>query len=329
MLESSSEDEQIELRKYLDVETYYQDIAQIYINNPFFHLTPEELGVFLKSPNASPLRKLIVAREAAARSEAARYAVFCMPKSGSSFVKSALQHALEVPFVSLTSFTNPRISAHFGMNSREQEIDELGLTKSILCSPNGFVSQHHTRYSMYLALQMKFFGITPIVTIRNVLDCIVSFDEMMMTWRRETPDESWITDAQFPLPLGYQTLDPEVRYGILARSFGIWLIGFFLSWKRCARQAVIDPLVIRFEDDILDHPRLIETLRSGLSLSESQHERLAGYVDNPDRVRSRFNVGVTGRGRERLPERVKTMLLDFANAFAEEISPDEIRYLVT
>lgn len=328
MLKSPNVDEQIELRKYLDRASYYQDIGQVYLNNPFFRLTQDELDIFLKAPNASPLRQLIVAREAAAASEAPRYAVFCMPKSGSSFVKSALEFALELPFVTIAGFTNPRLSSYFGMNPREQELDELGIVRAILNSPNGFIAQHHTRCTMYLALQMKFFRIRSIVTLRNVLDSIVSFDEMMLSWRAAAPRAGWIYDAQFALPANYQDLDEAQRYELLGRSFGVWQINFFLSWMRCAREGAIGPLVLRYEDHILHHDVLVDRLDQGLGLTPAQRERLAAFVRNPRKVPSRFNVGVKGRGRDRIPEPTRRALSEYANMFAGEISEEDMRYLV-
>src|SRR5262249_35279753 len=163
---------------------------------------------------------LIAARHQAMRPQARRYVVCSMPKSGSSFLKAALEVALPLPAVSLTSFGNTELSSLFGMNAREQELDELALVKAALLNPHGFVAQHHTRYTPYLSLQMRAYGLTPIVTTRNIPDALVSFDDMMLAWRAEAGPEGWLGDTPFALPRGYADLAPEARIALLARSLG-------------------------------------------------------------------------------------------------------------
>jgi hypothetical protein len=328
VMTAGSPKRQRSLRAMIQGEDYDDHIENAYLMNPFFRLTEEESRTFNEDQDPSAIRRLIAARDAASRATTPKYSVFCMPKSGSSFVRTALQFALNLPVMSLTSFGTPGASSFFGMNSREQEIDELALTKAILKAPDGFISQNHTRYSMYLALQMRTFQITPIITVRNILDCIVSFDDMMMTWRTGQGEHAWLSDAQFALPMDYTELEAARRFEILGRSFGVWLISFFLSWKRCGRQDLISPIMVKYEEDILDRDRFVELITSHIPMSDFQRERLARYAGNPDRKRARLNVGVSGRGRQAIPEHVVEFLLDHVKVFHGEISEDEMRYLI-
>jgi len=320
--------EQLRLREGVEKSPgYYRDLLGAYLQNPFLRPTRDELEAFAKVRPAA-LAQLIAAREAAIRSKAPRYVVFCMPKSGSSFIQSALQHALQVPFVSLTHFVPQGQASYFGMNGREQELDVFAMVRAITTAADGFVAQHHTRYTLFLGLQTKLYGLTPIVTVRNALDALVSFDDMMMAWRGRARDDPWITDVQFALPLNYGELAPEARYRLLAPSFGVWAINFYLSWKRGAGQGIAAPLVLRYEDQVLAPERLIETLRVHASMSEDQAARLEGFVRNPDKTKSRFNVGRRGRGAELVPADVRAFLADYASAFREELSEDDLVYLV-
>lgn len=328
MARTSSVELQLQLRKELPPETYYADIAELYITNPFFPLTDDEFAYFTRTARQGHASSLLISREAARRSTTPRYGVFCMPKSGSSFVTTALQAALQLRKVSLTGVGREQVHSTLGMNSREQEVDEFALVKAILTSPAGFVSQTHTRYSMYLGLQISQFGVRPLVTVRNILDCIVSFDEMMRKERRGRRDDGWLVDAQFALPLDFQDRDDTARYDLLARSFGVWLIAFYLSWKRCARQSYVRPLWVRYEEHVLNTDRLLRLLSQGLNLRPDQFARLHDYLADPDRQRSRFNVGTAGRGRERVPEAAIEFLLSHARLFSAEISEDEVRYLI-
>jgi hypothetical protein len=321
-------EEQVLVRDVLrqEGETYPYRLLTFYLNNPFLRLAEDEVDAIRRIARPEMLGDLVALRDAATRSRAPKYAVFCMPKSGSSFIQSALQHSLQLPFVSLTSFTNPGASSAFGMNGREQELDELAVMKAVLQNPAGFVAQHHTRCTLYLASQMQLFGIRPIVTIRNILDCIVSFDDMMLQWRADQGDVR--LDPQFALPLDYERRPPEARYTLLAHGFGIWLINFYLSWRRGIRQGSADPLLIRYEDDVLEPDRLIEVLSRHLDLDPVQRARLGAFVERPDRERARLNVGRKGRGEALLPEHLKAFLADHVAMFADELTAGEIRYLV-
>jgi hypothetical protein len=175
---------------------------------------------------------------------------------------------------------------------------------------------------------MKLYGIQPIVTVRNILDCIVSFDEMMLAWRKGKGEQAWTADAQFALPSDYPELEPEARYTILAHAFGTWLINFYLSWKRAESQGA-EPLIIRYEDYVLDKDRLIELLAGHLKMAPEQKERLAAYVREPDQRSARLNVGRRGRGAEKVGEPIRLFLGDYARLFRADLTEDEITYLTT
>ena len=320
--------EQMKAREILDreAEDYDQLILNAYFYNPFLRLTEDEVAALLRKVRPDAVGHLIAARAAVTRSPAPKYVIFCMPKSGSSFIKSALQAALQLPFVSLTGVGTPRSNSVFGMNSREQELDELAIIQSATLNPKGFIAQHHTRYSVFLALQMQLFGIVPIVTVRNILDCIVSFDEMML--QSKANSKSWIMDPPFILPIDYAELDDEARCTILAHSYGTWLINFYLSWKRSHCHPFVSPLFIRYEDHLLDRETLIKRLSGNVSMSEEQEQRLRDFVHAPDQTLSRFNVGRSGRGAEKIPEHLQAFLANYAGLFRAELTENEIRYLV-
>jgi hypothetical protein len=310
-------------------EDYVHALRSVYFQNPLFQLTDDEADALRAGIGPdTPLAGLVAARHRAMQPSERRYIVCCMPKSGSSFLKVALEVALELPAVSLTSFGNTWLSSQFGMNPREQELDELAMVKSALLYPQGFVAQHHTRYTTYLGLQMVAYGLTPIVTLRNIPDALVSFDDMMVAWHANAGPEAWTSDTPFPMPQDYAELASETRMRLLARSLGVWLIQFHLSWLRAQRQRLVPALVIRYEEDILDPPRLIARLSETLKLDEGQGARLREFVERPDPDRSRLNVGKAGRGRGRVPDDALVLLRDYAATFADEISSDDLESLL-
>ncbi len=318
-----------ELREALRrAEDYVDALRSIYFQNPLFQLTDEEGQALRAGLGDTPLASLVAARHAAMQPAGRRYIVCCMPKSGSSFLKVALETATQLPPASLTSFGNTWLSSQFGMNPREQELDELALVKTALLHPRGYVAQHHTRYTTYLGLQMVAYGLTPIVTLRNIPDALVSFDDMMVAWRSGPGPKTWTSDTPFALPLDYAELAPGARIALLARSLGVWMIQFHLSWLRGREQNLVAPLVIRYEEDILDPERLTRRLSETLGLDAAETERLLAFAERPDAERSRLNVGKAGRGRERVPDDVRTFLREYAESFAGEIPAADVESLL-
>ncbi len=327
LYQSYSDDEHDQAREILGQDPdLLQHIATAYLRNPFLKLTDSESASLPRKLRPLGIGYLVAARDAATRSTAPRHVVFSMPKSGSSFLSSTLQHALDLPRVSLTTFGGGAVSSIFGMNSREQELDEMAVTKAILLCDAGFVAQHHTRYSQYLALQLDLYGLSPLVAVRNTLDCIVSFDDMIRV--RDDAPNSWLLDSQFALPAGYATLPDATRYTLLTHSLGVWLINFHLSWKRCQRQGLVSPLVVKYEDHVLRTDALVDHVTSHIPMTGEQIDRLRAYADKPDPAQSRFNVGTRGRGDQKLPDHLKQFLLDYARAFEGELTADDIRFLV-
>jgi hypothetical protein len=307
-------------------EDYSVRVFEAYLRNPFLRLTDQESVEAGTKLRPMAIGQMIAVRDAVTRTAAPRYALLGMPKSGSSFLSSALQHTFELPMAMLTSFGAGSVSSLLGMNSREQELDELAVIKSILLSSQGFVAQHHTRYSQYLGLQLKLYGLSPLVSVRNALDCIVSFDDMMTS--RTPESQHWVFDTQFALPTGYAAMSDQARYTILTHSFGVWLINFFLSWKRGAQQAIVAPLFIQYEEHVLNPDALVEHLNDRIPMTSKQIERLRAYANQPDRARSRLNVGARGRGAEKIPEHLQQFLADYASLFEGDLTREEIRYLV-
>jgi hypothetical protein len=79
---------------------------------------------------------------------------------------------------------------------------------------------------------------------------------------------------------------------------------------------------------VLNPEALVERLNSRIPMTGEQLERLRAYADQPDRTRSRLNVGARGRGAQKIPEHLQQFLADYAGLFASEITPEEISYLI-
>jgi hypothetical protein len=156
----------------------------------------------------------------------------------------------------------------------------------------------------------------------------VSFDDMMRQWRGDGGPRHWMLDPQFALPIDYERRSAEERYTLLTHAFGTWLVNFYVSWRRGVLHGLVKPVLIRYEEDVLQPERLIQVLRKNFEFDAAQLARLTAFVDDPDRKRARLNVGRKGRGEELLPEHLKAFLADYVGLFRGELSEDEMRYLV-
>lgn len=298
---------------------YQPLLLKALVDNPFLALPPRDrtnLLDYMESIGAPT--KLVMLRQLSASMDGRRSCVFCMPKSGSSFVQSAIQSATKASFAMLTNYTCGSTS-YFGMNGRMQELDELAIMFSIFGSSGKFVAQHHTRCTPFLASQLKFFKIRPIVTVRNVYDCIMSADDMFIKWRSNS---DWTIDGPFSLPAEFPSLPKGKRIELLSYGFGVWLIDFYLSWKRCERRGFVDPLWITYEQDVVGQRKLSAKLESYLNMDNAECERLRSYIDSPDKARSRLNKGISGRGLE-VPEHAKLFLKDYASNFGSELNDED------
>lgn len=294
--------------------------------NPFLELSRSEIeDLEMRRRFREAERDLILLRQFAARIGGRRIAVFAMPKSGSSFIRTAIRRAANIPFLSLTSLPadGGGTASRLGINGREQEIDELALILQTIRGSGSWVAQHHTRFNRYLGFQLQFYRIRPIVTVRNVCDAIVSADDMLMEARTS---REWSFDPPHALPTNYPELAREERLALLAHDLGTWLIRFMVSWKRAIAAGFADPLILSYERDVLDPASLTARLGDYLSLGDIEREALADYVGHRPGSEARLNKGVSGRGAA-VPEDARAMLQAYAQRFRADLGNDGMRYL--
>ena len=297
------------------------DLVEVLRHNPFFEMDDEDLKRIDASQRAAGGQRrddwmLMRIRQAAAGMSGRRIGIFAMPKSGSSFISTAIAHALQISSLGLMSVAADagQAASFFGINGREQELDELAIVMQTVRGGGSWVAQHHSRFTPYSGQQLRFFGIQPIVTTRNIFDAIVSMDDMIAAERSEG---QWWGDP-YTLPLDYHRREQRDRLAILCREFGRWLINFHLSWIRGRRLGIVDPLVLNYEEDVLAPERLASRIAEHLGMDEAERARLEAYVQAPDRAAGRFNKGVAGRGSI-IAEVDRDLLIDHARLFGDEL----------
>ena len=244
------------------------------------------------------------------RSPATKIAICCMPKSGSTFVLTSLKRlkTLEFDTIYLQSpYMNPDFVQAL---SREHEIDELSLLMSEIRARN-WLSHMHTKWTPYTEKVFAAFGVKPIITYRNIFDCLVSMDDMLMNGEV----------AGFPmvrLPKSYRRWGEGERLTFLCDYVGPWYIDFVVSWAR----AKIPLLRLDYLEDIkgFDRPTA-EKLLSLLPPASATADDLLRAFDLQDagmQKSARLNKGIAGRG-ERIPGSARERLKALTWAYRDEV----------
>ena len=282
-----------------------------------------------ESVNAS-LLKILELRAAAQAAPGTRLCVFSMPKSASSFVQSSIRKAFRMPYVPLIS-TSPNPSA-IGANPRQQELDELAIIFRNIVNKS-YVAQHHTKASPYTCMLLQNYGIVPIVCIRNISDCLVSFLDMIEEWLSVADDDNKIPGFIWDIsggsfPFAWQQLHRAAKLDIIIDRWAKWYLDFFVSWKRAALCNQASPLFISYEHDILNGSKgFVEKMKRFKNLNQIQEDALTASVENLDPVNSRFNKGISGRGAEQLSADQNSRILRLAQPFLNELTEDECQLL--
>lgn len=325
LLEESLDAAKSSIGKRLDLFYFLAKHPWLYLDrvqvDAALHFLSDLRGV---DGNQDLLLNIVEARLRAFAQEGARIAVFSMPKSGSTYLSELLTMVLGVTRVNLDTSAGSNTAA--GCNAREDELDELAIIQSILAH-SSFVAQHHTKATASLLYSLRNYRICPIVMIRNIPDCLVSLDDMMMEWNLAESDAVTRGNIFFNtggrLPYDYCDLSIDRRLQILLESWGRWYLEFYVSWKRAKLSELSDPLIIRYEDHVVQSDALFELLQESLGLEGPPLALLGEHLQ----MRVRFNKGVVGRGMA-LSIDQRRHLLRIADAYGEELSSSEIDYLI-
>ena len=295
----------------------YGMIVKALLENSNLRIRNNDLKKFGFLPSTPPIGNIIHAQEVA-KSKGPNIYVACMPKSGSSFFSNSIKIGLDY-HSALTTTSRIRHPSYFGINPRAQEICELAIIKKILYYDN-IVAQHHTKASPYTANILSAYNFQIIVLTRNLFDLIISADEMLQDYDMTNPAKHSFN----LLPLKFSSMEPQIRYELLAKTLGVWCIEFYLSWQR-QKKIGTKFLEINYDTEIAldnwDKKLLAKKVAKFLKLSPSQTEKLkqAFTTKNFDKERARFNRGKTDQGKK-ISAKTKKFLIDYAEMFRSELN---------
>jgi len=244
------------------------------------------------------------------RNNSLKVAICCMPKSGSTYLVTSLTQIPDMK-LEMIYLQTPYMNVDFiDALSREHEIDELALLMHEIRGRN-WVSQMHVKWTRYTERVFEANGIRPIVTFRNIFDCIVSMDDMLM--KGEVDGFPMIR-----LPQGFKKMADADRLGFLAEYVGPWYIDYVVSWHR----AQIDNLKLYYEKDIIgfntDTAAKILKFIGKDDLAPDVVAKAFELKDEKKKKSSRINKGVAGRG-EKIPLASRERLRSLARPYEKEV----------
>jgi hypothetical protein len=261
-------------------------------------------------------------KKAVQKPAAPRILLACPRKSASTFISAVLVNALgtEDTLLSMSSPTLQNAGA-LGAAMREHELDDLAILRACFL-PNGFVAQQHVRCTHYLASQLELYSIKPILVKRNLLDSLVSFDEMCMEAAKDHQVEQFYFFTH--LPRTYKEMDPDQRMAALIRIYLPWYIAFYATWRKAEALGRVYPLWISYEDDIKGEPaRLAAKLANFIGGPATPEKIEAAIVEKTGRPDLKFNKGVVGRGQA-MSEANRAMVRDYVETFRDGIDFSDI-----
>jgi hypothetical protein len=222
--------------------------------------------------------------------------IFCFPKSGSTFLELASAQALQLRHV-LSPF----------------DADVNGLRfEDIMVHGGGFVTKNHIPATPQNIAILRYFGIRPIVLVRNLFDAILSL--------AEDAQFTTINDRQFAFGYvrpDFANLTLDARLELISETYLGWYLSFFASWFRAAETGLIDCLFLTYEKLVESPDQQLRLIADwvGTPLSEKLATETCAAVGRG--AHTRFNKGVVGRGQDAFPEATKNRIRAIARRFSD------------
>jgi hypothetical protein len=248
---------------------------------------------------------------------APRILLACPRKTASTFLSAVLVNALGAQ-ESLLTLPVARLqnAGALGAAMREHEMDELALLRACFL-PTGFVSQQHVRCTPYLASQLALYHVQPILLKRNLLDSLVSLDDMCLEAARAHHADKFYFFTH--LPHAYKDMSDDWRMATLIRLYLPWYLSFYASWRKCEARGLVAPLWISYEQDVKGEPaELAEKLAAYIGGQATTERIAAAIVANTGKQALKFNKGVVGRG-QRMSDANRDMVRDYVDMFRDEV----------
>ena len=205
--------------------------------------------------------------------------VTCFPKSGSTLLVSMLEE--------VTGYVRYFLGADFGGEH------DLYLPRLLDAYRMSVVSHHHMRCTPLNLQLARRFDIRPVILVRPLADCLVSLRDHLHNESSDTPNFSAQPD--------FFELSPERQMDCLVDLAAPWYVDFYRGWAAATSGGDIDALWITYDELSRDRTGTVSRVlefHQLFELAQSAPEKLTQF--HTGRRNTRFNKGISGRGRETL-----------------------------
>ena len=214
--------------------------------------------------------------------------VACFQKSGSTYLTELLSE--------ITGFPSRALVAAYGHN--DQDVHEYALEE---VEGRSSVTQQHAKGTANNVDLLKKFGIRPVVLVRDIFDVTISLYDHIERGRDRVPTGFVHRE--------YRNLTRDEKLLYLVRVHLPWYFNFFVSWREAS--GALDTLWLTYEGLFADQVATVSRVLEFYGLSTDRATIEAAIRSTAGAKRTRFNVGVAGRGRD-LPALHRQAVLDLA-----------------
>jgi len=229
-----------------------------------------------------------------------RILINAMPKSGSTFLTSALAEVTG--------------AMKFFLGNTHPSEQDFYYPRMVDTWNMRLVCHQHARPNRFNVECLNKFELKPIIQTRNIFDIVVSAKDHL---------DMMHGDNIFPRTPGYRALPEEQKLDAIIDHHIARQLQFFDGWMR----ADIEKCVISYEDMIADYSGTIAKALEFYNLDVPQ-DKIIDVVDrlnagkNTDAEKTRFNKGEAGRGAEILSDEQKDRIRRMASYFTSvDMSP--------
>ena len=203
--------------------------------------------------------------------------VSAMPKSGSTFLTKSIAAA--------TGYRHSYLACAYGNVDQE-----LYLPKIVDAYGRGTVTQQHFKANEHNLELLQYFGITPVVLVRNIFDVLVSARDHLV-------HENLHNLPGIHVAAEFLEFDRKRQMDFVVDFIAPWHIGYFASW--CRAEANGFPFQwMSYEESVVDWPRAISRVLEfyGVPRTLEMITRAVETLKKAPREKTRINQGIVGRG---------------------------------
>lgn len=204
--------------------------------------------------------------------------IACFPKSGSTFLARSLESALDFKFL------------HYAyMGDSEHDITESMLIDTL---HSNTVTHLHMTATSNNQLMISRYNLKLVVQVRNIFDCIISLRDHIIDQAKVWPMA--LVEEEF------MSWDEKDQYDFLIDNFMPWYMKFYVSWYKASQNQPV--YWLKYEDLMEDKYATISNLLIYHKV-KFEGKKLEEVLYSNVRLKKedfRYNVGISGRGKEKL-----------------------------